>query len=168
MKNKNLFALGIVVGALALCANFVSQAEARPQRPVSGKTINDMLGKRLAAVIPDPGKLMDSNEVVDSYLKGLGYTGSYSTFSENGKEGSNATYTIKAGAKKCVVNIEKEDKYSNSYLISSCKTFKVTITGDAAALNDYYQKALQYNDGMYSASKDGNTVTIEEYFMPNY
>lgn len=159
---KKLIAFFFVALSMALSGAFSSQAETSAEPTSASQSAT-----RTALAVPTPKKLMDSSQKVDSYLKGLGYTGSIKTIHNQNdySEGRIGKYTLTVGSKTCTVTIE-DGEYADSGCYNS--EIKVTITGDPTALNSFYQQArklIPATDDMdykFEVTKQGNTVTIAE------
>lgn len=117
----------------------------------------DSIAKAEAAfmkAIPNP-KDINWAEDIGPLLKKRGFVGSTRRGGEYDYEG---TYTLQQGPKTCTI-------YFNSWSNGGKTT--VTITGDPAALSNFYNKAKKlkasYFEGGTDVTKSGNTVIIDSF-----
>ena len=101
---------------------------------------------------------IDFSEVSgDNKLKSMGFTGSSRVL--QGGDVKKLNYTLTMGEKNCIVDytLDKSGGY--------CETKKVTIEGDDALLNKYYQDAKKISGNDYESycevTKKGKTVIVE-------
>ena len=117
--------------------------------------------------IPDPLKLLKKK---DKYLKSMGYQGNFKK-SKNVSQGYNerqkGTFVYSSGSKKCEISLFRE--YVKERNVIGCEhyEYKVTISGDESALENFYKKAkkLRISDDDWGGvsrkvKKNGNTVIL--------
>ncbi|MCH5236619.1 MAG: hypothetical protein J1E95_02330 [Muribaculaceae bacterium] len=115
--------------------------------------------------IPDPLKLLKNK---DKYLKSLGYKGTLKK-SKNASPGytesQKGTFVFSSGSKTCEISLFREyEKWENEIACDRYE-YKVTISGDDDALENFYKKAKKLrssgDDGFSSnVNKKGNTVIL--------
>lgn len=109
--------------------------------------------------LPDGKKLGSQNGAgMARYLKSLGFKGSYQNLGNEFDEASKGSFSFASEDKKCSVSWDQDFNLS---------TIRVTITGDAEALQKFYNQAkkliTRYGEGGTDVSLKGNTVVIESF-----
>lgn len=137
---------------------------------INDTSLQDQAGTQLsdedfANKIPDPIKLLKNK---DKYLKALGYQGNLKK-SKNASQGYNESqkgiFVFSSGSKKCEVSLFIEYEKYGSVIGCDHYEYKVTISGDDSALENFYKKAEPLgSNGDYGFSsevtKNGNTVIL--------
>ena len=137
------------VGTEQVADPAAAQAEAAAAAEAEAELKAKEESEAFAKVVPNPKRLSWGGYADGSsakYLKSLGY-----------KSAGHDKWKISVGNKSITVAAKATDPEKDD---APGMRYRVTITGDKDALNDYYKKAKKaYMD----VSKSGNTVTTTEW-----